>query len=74
LTDLATGNALAVVDGKLQSVSGAEKASPFRVVNLRRGRIALRTAGGQFVSVGADGKAGDVKVKSGKPGADSGAR
>ena len=68
LTDLATGNALAVVDGKLQSVSGAEKATPFRVVNLRRGRIGLRTAGGQFVSVGQGGKAGDVTLKSGKPG------
>ena len=68
LTDLATGNALAVVDGKLQSVSGAEKATPFRVVDQRRGRIALRTAGGQFVSVGAAGKAGDVTLKAGKPG------
>ena len=68
LTDLANGNALAVVDGKLQSVSGAEKATAFRVVDQRRGRIALRTAGGQFVSVGAAGKAGDVTLKSGKPG------
>ena len=68
LTDLATGNALAVVDGKLQSVSGAEKATAFRVVDLLRGRIALRTAGGQFVSVGAAGKAGDVTLKSGKTG------
>jgi beta-xylosidase len=68
LTDLATGNALAVVDGNLQSVSGAENATPFRVVNLRRGRIGLRTAGGQFVSVGQGGKAGDVRLKSGKPG------
>jgi hypothetical protein len=49
-------------------VGGAEIATPFRVVDQRRGRIALRTAGGQFVSVGADGKAGDVTLKSGKPG------
>jgi xylan 1,4-beta-xylosidase len=68
LTDLATGNALAVVDGKLQSVSGAEKATAFRVVDQRRGRIALRTSRGQFVSVGAAGKAGDVTLQSGKPG------
>ena len=68
LTDFATGNALAVVDGKLQSVTGAERATAFRVVDQRRGRIALGTAGGQFVSVGADGKAGDVTLKAGKPG------
>jgi beta-xylosidase len=68
LTDLANGNALAVVDGKLQSVSGAEKATAFRVVDQRRGRIALRTAGGQFVSVGGAGKTGDVTLKAGKPG------
>ena len=34
----------------------------------RRGRIALRTASGQFVSVGAAGKAGEVTLKAGKPG------
>ena len=68
LTDLATGNALGVVDGKLRSVNGAEEATPFRVVDQRRGRIALRTAGGQFVSVGAAGKASDVTLKAGKPG------
>ena len=69
LTDLATGNALAVVDGKLQSVSGAENATPFRVVDQRLGRIALRTPGGQFVTVGAAGKAGNVTLKAGKAGA-----
>jgi xylan 1,4-beta-xylosidase len=54
------------VDGKLQSVSGAEMATPFRVVDQRRGRIALRGAGGQFVSVGAEGKV--VTLRAGKPG------
>jgi beta-xylosidase len=68
LTDLANGNALAVVDGKVQSVSGAERATAFRVVDRGRGRIALQTAGGQYVSVGGTGKAGEVIVKSGKPG------
>ena len=33
-----------------------------------RGRIALQTARGQYVSVGRAGKAGDVTLKSGKPG------
>ena len=32
LTDLANGNALAVVDGKLQSVSSAQQAAAFRTV------------------------------------------
>jgi beta-xylosidase len=68
LTDLANGNALAVVDGKVQSVSGAEKAAPFRVVDRGQGRIALQTKDGKYVSVGGEGKSGDVTVKSGKPG------
>ena len=68
LTDLANGSALAVVDGKLQSVSGADKASPFEVVDLGKGRIALRTKDGKYVSVGGEGKSGEVMVKSGKPG------
>ena len=68
LTDLANGNALAVVDGKLQSVSGARTATAFRVVDRGRGRIALQTAHGQYVSVGGAGKAGEVTLKSGKPG------
>jgi hypothetical protein len=68
LTDLANGNALAVVDGKLQSVSGGQQSTSFRVVDRGRGRIALQTARGQYVSVGGAGKAGEVTLKSGKPG------
>jgi beta-xylosidase len=68
LTDLANGNALAVVDGKLQSVAGAGRATAFRVVDRGRGRVALQTAGGRYVSVGGEGKSGQVTIKSGKPG------
>jgi hypothetical protein len=68
LTDLANGNALAVVDGKLQSVSGAGKATAFRVVDRGKGRIALQTRDGKYVSVAGDGKSGEVAVKSGRPG------
>jgi len=68
LTDLADGNALAVADGQLQSVSGADRATAFRIVDRGRGRIALQTAGGKYVSVGGTGKAGEVTVKPGKPG------
>jgi len=68
LTDRANGNALAGVDGKLQSMAGADRATPFRVVDRGRGRIALETKSGQYVSVGGAGKAGEVTVKSGTPG------
>jgi xylan 1,4-beta-xylosidase len=68
LTDLANGNALAVVDGKVQLVSGAENATAFRVVDRGRGRIALQTKDGKYISVGGEGKFGEVAVKSGKPG------
>jgi xylan 1,4-beta-xylosidase len=63
---LANGGALAVVDGKLQSVSG-DQATAFRVVDRGRGRIALQTKDGKYVSVSGEGKAGEVIVKSGKP-------
>jgi len=68
LTDLANGNALAVVDGKVQSVSGAEQATPFRVADQGKGRVALQTKDGKYVSVGGEGKPGEITVKSGKPG------
>jgi hypothetical protein len=70
LTDLANGNALAAVDGKLQSVraGGGQQSTVFRVVDCGRGRIALQTERGQYVSVGGAGKTGDVTLKSGKPG------
>ncbi len=67
-TDLATGNALAVVDGRLQVVAGEKGATAFRVVDRGRGRIALQTRSGQYVSVGGTGKPGEVMLKSGKPG------
>lgn len=67
-TDLSNGSGLAVVDGKLGSVSSAELATPFRVVDRGRGRIALQTSGGQYVSVRGAGGWGNVIVKSGEPG------
>ena len=33
-----------------------------------KGRIALQTKDGKYVSVGGEGKSGEVTVKSGKPG------
>jgi len=39
-----------------------------RVVDRGRGRIALQTRGGQYLSVEGAGTAGEVKLKSGKPG------
>jgi len=68
LTDLAHGDALAVVDGKLQSVSGADRATAFLVVDRGNGRVALQTKDGRYVSVGGEGKSGEVTIKSGKPG------
>jgi beta-xylosidase len=68
LTDIANGNGLAVVDGKLQAVSGAATATPFRVVDQGKGRIALQTNDGKYVSVAGEGKSGEVTVKAGKPG------
>jgi xylan 1,4-beta-xylosidase len=68
ITDLGSGNTLAVVDGKLQSVNGAGKATPFRIVDQGKGRIALQTGDGKYISVGGEGKPGDVTVKSGRPG------
>jgi beta-xylosidase len=68
LTDLSTGNVLAIADGKVQSVPGGQGGAAFRVVDRGRGRIALRTARGQYVSVGGSGKAGEVTLMSGKPG------
>jgi xylan 1,4-beta-xylosidase len=68
LCDLANGNVLAVVDGKLQAMADAKEAAALRVVDRGRGRVALQTRGGQFISVEGTGKAGDVRLKSGKPG------
>jgi len=36
-------------------------------VDRGRGRIALRTDSGQYVSIGGTGKAGEVVVKAGRP-------
>ncbi len=68
LTDLANGNVLAIADGKLQSVAPANEAAALRVVDRGRGRIALQTRGGQYVSVSGTGKVGEVTLRSGKPG------
>ncbi|MGQ9633564.1 MAG: family 43 glycosylhydrolase [Bryobacteraceae bacterium] len=66
--DLGTGHALAVVDGKLHSVSSPSAATPFRVVDRGRGRISLQTRDGEFVSVAGDGKPGEVTLRSVQPG------
>ena len=68
LTDLASGNALAVVDGTVQAVGDQGKATSFKVVDRGRGRIALQTKDGRYVSVGGEGKSGEVRMKSGRPG------
>ncbi|HXK05273.1 MAG TPA: glycoside hydrolase 43 family protein [Verrucomicrobiae bacterium] len=68
LTDLANGNVLAIADGKLQSVAHWKEAAALRVVDRGRGRIALETKAGQYVSVDGTGKAGEVALRSGKPG------
>ena len=67
ITDIGSGQALGVVDGKLQAVE-AGKATPLKIVDRGRGRIALQTKNGQYVSVGEGGAAGSVTVKSVKPG------
>ena len=45
-----------------------KRAAALRVLDRGRGRIALETRGGQYVSVGGAGKAGEVTLKSSKPG------
>lgn len=68
LADLGSGNALAAVDGKLQSVSSSGAATVFHVVDRGKGRIALQTKNGRYVSVAGEGKSGEVTLKSGRPG------
>jgi len=68
LTDLSSGNVLAVEDGKLQSLAAGGKAAALRVIDRGRGRIALRTADGKYVSVSGQGKSGEVVLKAGSPG------
>jgi hypothetical protein len=67
ITALSNGNALAAVDGRVQSVP-AEKGTRFTVVDRGKGRIALRAPNGQYVSVSGAGKTGEVIVKAGAPG------
>jgi len=66
--DLANGNVLAAVNGHLQTTAQAERATPFRIIDRGRGRIALQTPAGAYISVGGTGKAGEVTLKAGKPG------
>lgn len=68
LTDLANGNVLAAADGKLRSVADANDAAALRVVDRGRGRVALQTRSGEYVSVEGAGQAGQVVLKSGRPG------
>ncbi|MBN9662576.1 MAG: family 43 glycosylhydrolase [Acidobacteria bacterium] len=65
---LSNGNSLAAVDGRLLSAPGAGKSAAFQIVDRGRGRVALRTAGGQYVSVSGTGRSGEVVLKPGKPG------
>jgi xylan 1,4-beta-xylosidase len=60
--NLANGNVLALVDGRLHSVASAPTA--FRVVDRGRGHIALQTASGQYLSAGEAG----IGVTSAQPG------
>jgi len=60
--NLANGNVLALVDERLHSATSAP--TPFRVVDRGRGRIALQTASGQYLSAGEAG----IGVMSAQPG------
>ena len=67
-SNLANGNVLALADGKVQTISQTDRAAAFRIVDRGRGRVALQTASGAYISVGGSGKTGEVILKSGKPG------
>ncbi|HXB72512.1 MAG TPA: hypothetical protein VNY05_30015 [Candidatus Acidoferrales bacterium] len=60
--DLADGNVLVLVDGRLHSVASAPTA--FKVVDRGRGRIALQTTSGHYLSVSGAG----IGVTSAQPG------
>jgi len=62
LEDIGSGSALVLAGGKLQSATGPPTA--FKVLDRGKGRIALQTDSGQYLSV-ADG---GVRVTSAKPG------
>jgi hypothetical protein len=66
--DLSNGNVLAAVEGKLQSSAQADHATGCLIVDRGRGRVALQTAAGTYVSVGGTGKTGEIRMKPGKPG------
>lgn len=66
--DLSNGSTLAVVNGQLRSATGADQATPFRIIDRRRGRIALETPTGAYVSIAGSGKSGEITLKKGKPG------
>ncbi len=64
LSSLADKSVLAARDGKLQSVldvSGSD--ASLLVIDRGKGRVALRTADGGYISVAGEGKAGDVTIK-----------
>ncbi len=68
-TSLADSAVLAVKDGVIHNVpatSGPEVS--FRVEDRGRGRIALQTTDGGYISVADEGKAGCVTIKQGEPG------
>ena len=68
LTSLGDGAALTVKDGVVQTTTAEKTATAFKVVDRDLGRIALETPAGRFVSVGGTGNAGEITIKTGKPG------
>ncbi|MGC4050141.1 MAG: hypothetical protein QM757_12220 [Paludibaculum sp.] len=68
LADLSNGNSLAVEEGRVVAATKPGQGAAFRIVDRGRGRIALRTDQGQFVSVSGMGRTGSVVVKPGPPG------
>jgi len=55
----------ALSNGNVLTITGA---TAFRIVDRGHGRVALQAPSGAHVSVGGSGKAGEVSLKSGKPG------
>jgi hypothetical protein len=64
IEDRSNGNVLAAIDGTVQSVTGADRATAFKVVDRGRGRFALQTKSGAYVSV----RGSEVHVSSARLG------
>ena len=57
-----------MIDGIVQSVADPSRETAFRVIDRGRGRIALQTASGRYVSVGTAHKTARVSVTAHAPG------